>query len=324
MQVPLPGTPQAYKRDLKAKRRRSPICRNTACFYRLSTKRYPADKTCAILFFMERVEEKAYAKLNLTLGVLYKRMDGYHALDTLMQTVSLFDRVTVAPSKTVEVHVTGATLPPENTLYRAAMLYQAKSGKGALITCEKRLPSEAGMGGGSADAAAVLRGLQRLHRMLTDREIKEIALAVGADVPFCLQGGLCRCEGVGEILTPVVGPPLWFAIVKPPRGVSTKALFQSLSLPRKRVETVRCLAKLGQNDLKGAAAYMENALEAPAVALVPEIGEIKAELLAKGALAACMTGSGSAVFGLFESDAQAQAAIEGFPDDYYTATCHSV
>ena len=273
---------------------------------------------------MKRVEEKAYAKLNLCLGVLYKRMDGYHALDTLMQTVNLFDRITVAPSKTVEVHVTGAELPYENTMYRAAALYRQKCGKGALITCEKRLPSEAGMGGGSADAAAVLRGLQRLHRMLTDREIREIALAVGADVPFCLQGGLCRCEGVGEILTPVVGPTLHFAVVKPPRGVSTKALFQGLTLPRKRVETVRCLAMLGKNDISGAAAYMENALEAPAVELVPEIGQIKAALLEQGALTAAMTGSGSAVFGLFESEEKAQAAVTGFPETYYTAVCHSV
>ena len=273
---------------------------------------------------MERVEEKAYAKLNLTLGVLYKRMDGYHALDTLMQTVSLYDRVTVAPSKTVEVHVTGAELPFENTMYKAALAYKQLSGKGAFITCEKRLPSEAGMGGGSADAAAVLRGLQRLHRMLTDKELKEIALQVGADVPFCLQGGLCRCEGVGEILTPVAGPSLQFALVKPPRGVSTKALFQSLSLPRKRVETVRCLAKLGQNDLPGAAAYMENALEAPAIDLVPEIGQIKAALLERGALAACMTGSGSAVFGLFVTEEGAQRAVTDFPEDYYTAVCHSV
>ena len=273
---------------------------------------------------MERVEEKAYAKLNLTLGVLYKRMDGYHALDTLMQTVSLHDRVTVAPAKTVEVHVTGATLPVENTMYRAAKLYQTRSGKGCLVTCEKRLPAEAGMGGGSADAAAVVRGLQRLHRMLTDNELKEIALQVGADVPFCLQGGLCRCEGVGEILTPVIGPQLHFAVVKPPRGVSTKALFQSLSLPRKRVETLRCLAKLGQNDLPGAAAATVAARGAPAVYLGPEIGEGKDALLQRGALAACMTGSGSAVFGLFENEEGAQAAVSGFPDDYYTATCHSV
>ena len=112
--------------------------------------------------------------------------------------------------------------------------------------------------------------------------------------------------------------------MKPPKGVSTKALFQSLALPRKRVETVRCLAKLGQNDLPGAAAYMENALEAPAIELVPEIGEIKAALLQKGALAACMTGSGSAVFGLFETEEGAQRALAGFPEAYYTAVCHSV
>ena len=273
---------------------------------------------------MERVEEKAYAKLNLTLGVLYKRMDGYHALDTLMQTVSLYDRITVAPAKAVEVRVTGAQLPYENTMYKAALAYQKLSGKGCLVTCEKRLPSEAGMGGGSADAAAVLRGLQRLHRMLTDRELRRIALSIGADVPFCLQGGLCRCEGVGEVLTPVAGPKLHFALVKPPKGVSTGALFRSLSLPRKKVETVRCLAKLGQGDMKGAAAYMENALEAPATELVPEIGQIKAALLEKGALAASMTGSGSAVFGLFETEEGAKAAIAGFPEDYYRAVCHSV
>jgi 4-diphosphocytidyl-2-C-methyl-D-erythritol kinase len=106
--------------------------------------------------------------------------------------------------------------------------------------------------------------------------------------------------------------------------VSTKALFQSLSLPRKRVETVRCLAKLGQNDLPGAAAYMENALEAPAIDLVPEIGQIKAALLERGALAACMTGSGSTVFGLFVTEEGAQRDVTDFPEDYYTAVCHSV
>ena len=273
---------------------------------------------------MERVEEKAYAKLNLTLGVLYKRMDGYHALDTLMQTVSLHDRITVSPAKTVEVRVTGAALPFENTMYKAARLYQAACGKGCLVTCEKRLPDQAGMGGGSADAAAVLRGLQRLHRMLTDRELKDIALQVGADVPFCLQGGLCRCEGVGEILTPIVGPSLHFAVVKPPMGVSTKALFQSLSLPRKRVQTVRCMARLGQGDIPGAAVYMENALEGPATELVPEIARIKSALLQQGALAAAMTGSGSAVFGLFDTEEKAKAALTGFPNENYSAYCHSV
>ena len=102
------------------------------------------------------IEELALAKLNLTLGVLYKRDDGYHALDTVMQTVSLF----------------GMTLPQDNTMYRAAMLYKEATGCGANIRCEKRIPAEAGMGGGSADAAAVLRGLQRQHRMADDRTLR--------------------------------------------------------------------------------------------------------------------------------------------------------
>lgn len=284
---------------------------------------YARENLCYTLA-MEFVEEKAYAKVNLCLGVLYKRTDGYHALDTLMQTVSLCDSLTLRPSKRVEVQVSGMALPHENTMYTAAMLYQKASGKGCLITCRKHIPSQAGMGGGSADAAAVLRGLQRMHRMLQQRELYDIALQVGADVPFCLHGGLCRCEGVGEVLTPVVGPKLWLAVVKPPRGVSTGALFQSLALPRKKVETVRCMAALGTGDLAAAAAYMQNALEEPAIALVPEIGDIKAQLLKKGALAALMTGSGSAVFGLFPTPDAASEALSDFPSDYFTCCCHSV
>ena len=270
------------------------------------------------------VQEKAYAKLNLTLGVLYKRMDGYHALDTLMQTVSLFDAITVEKSRQVLITVEGEKLPFENTMYKAAMAYKEATGCGGEVFCRKALPLEAGMGGGSADAAAVLRGLQRLHRMLQNSELAEIALSVGADVPFCLRGGLCRCEGVGEILTPVQGPLLHFAVVKPPEGVSTGKLFQALPMPRPRVETLRAMAYLGKEDIEGAAPYFENALEEPAVALLPQIGEIRRALLAKGALCARMTGSGSAVFGLFKTEAEAKAALTGFPENYYTAYCHSV
>ena len=142
------------------------------------------------------IEELALAKLNLTLGVLYKREDGYHALDTVMQTVSLFDRVFVEKSRTVEVQVTGMTLPVENTMYKAAKLYREATGCGAKIRCEKRIPAEAGMGGGSADAAAVLRGLQRLHRMADDRTLKQIALSVGARAfPPARCFHACRCRG---------------------------------------------------------------------------------------------------------------------------------
>ncbi len=259
---------------------------------------------------LKLVEELALAKLNLTLGILYKREDGYHAIDTVMQTVSLFDRVIVEPARTVEVTVTGMTLPPDNTMVRAAELYRQETGCGARIRCEKRIPMEAGLGGGSADAAAVLRGLQRLHRMCDDRTLRRIALAVGADVPFCLVGGTCRCEGVGELLTPfAIGTRLHFVVCKPEKGVSTGALFRALPLPRPRVETLRAMAALGRGDVNALAAAMRNVLEPPAIELVPEIGDLIGQLKNAGALAAQMTGSGSAVFGLFCTEEAAKAAL---------------
>ena len=271
------------------------------------------------------IEELALAKLNLTLGVLYKREDGYHALDSIMQTVSLFDRVLIEKSRKVEVHVTGMTLPAENTMYRAVTLYREATGCGAIVRCEKRIPMEAGMGGGSADAAAVLRGLQRLHRMADDRTLKEIALQIGADVPFCLVGGTCRCEGVGEVLTPFrLGKRLWFVIAKPNEGVSTRALFQRLPLPRPRVQTLSAVAALGTGNLNALAPLLKNVLEPAAIELVPQIGELKQKLLDAGAIAAQMTGSGSAVFGLFETEEAAKAALPAVSDAAFSAVCYTL
>ena len=262
-------------------------------------------------FFMNTIEELALAKLNLTLGILYKRQDGYHAIDTIMHTISLFDRVYVEKARTVEVTVTGMTLPPDNTMVRAAELYRQETGCGARIRCEKRIPAEAGLGGGSADAAAVLRGLQRLHRMCDDITLRKIALQVGADVPFCLVGGTCRCEGVGEVLTPFsIQQKLHFVLCKPEQGVSTGALFRALPLPRPRVDTFAAMAALAKGDLDALAKSMQNVLEPPAIALIPEIGALKQQLLDAGALAAQMSGSGSSVFGLFRTAEQAEAALD--------------
>lgn len=271
------------------------------------------------------IQEKAYGKLNLTLGVLFRRQDGYHALDTLMTTVSLWDDITVEPSRQVEVLCEGMHLPLENTMYKAAAGYKKLTGRGALIRCKKRLPAQAGMGGGSADAAAVLRALQKQHRLLDDGELYRLALSVGADVPFCLHGGMCRCEGIGEILTPVVCPTLHFAVIKPEEGVSTKALFSRLPMPRPRVDTGRAMALLCSGRLREAAPLLQNALEAPAMELVSAVGEIKEKLLSLGASAASMTGSGSAVFGLFEGEEDARQAVQTLGPQYpYAAYCHSL
>lgn len=273
---------------------------------------------------MKIIEELALAKVNLTLGILYKRQDGYHAIDTIMQTVSLFDRVYVEKSRTVEVTVTGMTLPHDNTMQRAAELYRLETGCGARIRCEKRIPAEAGLGGGSADAAAVLRGLQRLHRMCDDAALRRIALAVGADVPFCLVGGTCRCEGVGEILTPFqIGTRLWFVIAKPERGVSTAALYRALPLPRPKVDTYGAMAALSKGDLYALAPLMQNVLEPPALEAVPEIADLLRQLTDVGALAARMSGSGSAVFGLFPDEQSANEALSRI-DAPFKCVAHSL
>ena len=268
-------------------------------------------------------EQRAYAKLNLCLGVLYRRMDGYHALDTLMQSVSLFDSVSVERSRKVEVYITGQQLPAENTITKTLEAYKRETNCGGIVRVIKRIPQEAGMGGGSRDAAAVLRGLQSLHRMLSDKELYRLALSIGADVPFCLRGGLQRAEGIGEMLTPIKGIPLHFVVVQPEKGVSTKELFCRLAMPRPRVLTMRAMAAIGKGDIDALAPLMVNALEDPATDMVPEIGERKAQLLSLGAKAACMTGSGSAVFGLFESEEAAREAAEAIKDARFCAYCSS-
>ena len=269
--------------------------------------------------------ERAYAKLNLTLGVLLRRADGYHELDSLMQSVDLYDRVLVEKSRKVEIYVTGASLPFENTMYLAASRYKALTGCGAIVRCEKRIPAEAGLGGGSADAAAVLRGLQKLHRMASDQELTKIALSVGADVPFCLYGGLARCQGIGELLTPFAAKePLHFVLAKPPVGVSTRTLFEALPLPRPRAQTHAAMRELAQGDAASLAPFLSNALESAAVELVPEIGQYKERLLAAGALAAVMTGSGSAVFGLFADEESAKSAETALADLHWVQYCSAV
>ena len=276
---------------------------------------------------MDRTTLRAYAKLNLTLGVLYKRCDGYHALDSIMQCVDLCDALTLEKADDVLVTATGMLLPYDNTVRRAAERYRALTGRGAHIRVEKRIPAEAGMGGGSADAAAALIGLQRLYGEVDERTLFEIGASVGADVPFCMRGGTQRAEGIGECLTPLPHMQLTFLVVKPARGVSTKRLFSLLRLPRRMPDNPACIAALAAGDLEALAALLYNALEEPAVELVPEIGRAKAALQAHGARAACMTGSGSAVFGLFAAIEEAEAAcraIEAEGEFPFVQVCKSV
>lgn len=277
-----------------------------------------------ILIAMDRTTERAYAKLNLTLGVLYKRTDGYHALDSIMQTVDLCDTVTIERARDILVTATGMTLPYDNTLRRAAEAYRALTGRGAHIRVVKRIPAEAGLGGGSADAAAALNGLQKLYGEADEASLIEIAAKVGADVPFCLRGGTQRAEGIGEILTPLRGMKLFFVIAKPAEGVSTKKLFSLLKLPREMPDTGAAIRALSSGDLDALCPLLFNALEETAIELVPQIGQVRERLLSAGATAACMSGSGSAVFGLFSSREAAQDAMPALRDLPFARVCESV
>ena len=278
----------------------------------------------AILLCMDSTTERAYAKINLTLGVLYKRTDGYHALDSIMQAIDLYDSVTLERANDIVVTSTGMLLPYDNTVRRAAERYRALTGRGAQIRVIKRIPAEAGLGGGSADAAATLLGLQKLYGEVDEQTLFEIGASVGADVPFCMRGGTQRAEGIGEVLTPIRGMKLHLVIAKPSEGVSTKKLFSLLKLPRTMPQTTACLRALSEDNLDALCPLLFNALEEPAIELVPEIGLVKAALLGAGAHAASMTGSGSAVFGVFGSRAEAEAALPALEKYPFAAVCESI
>jgi len=270
----------------------------------------------------------AYAKLNLTLDVLSRREDGYHELDMLNIRVTLADGIAFSPADTVDIAYENAPVAAGGTVQKAVEAYARLAGRpyGAAVRVKKRIPAEAGLGGGSADAAAVLNAMQAAYGALSDVALYEAALSVGADVPYCLQDAPCRVGGVGEKLVPLSPPraPLWFVLVKPAAGVSTAALFARLALPVRHPQTERALSSLESGDAEALGGLVQNALQEAAAELIPEIGALSLALLRKGALGASMTGSGSAVFGLFETEARARRAAQNLPGAAFVSVCRSL
>ena len=266
----------------------------------------------------------APAKINLTLDMVGRRADGYHLLRSVMQTVDLCDTVTLmCGGEGIRLTLSDDTLPADerNTAWKAAALfYEATELPPSVdILIEKRIPQQAGLAGGSTDAAAVLRGLNELYDYpLTDAVQLMLAEKIGADVPFCLVGGTCMCEGIGEKLTPLNDlPPVWLVIVKPPVGVSTGAAYaavDSQNLPLHTEQEERLLAGLAGGDAAAVAGNLFNVFD-EALAL-PETGEIKAVMAPYAPLGHVMTGSGSAVFGFFEKEEQAIACAEALETEH--------
>lgn len=260
----------------------------------------------------------AHAKINWAISVNARRDDGYHMLDMLLHSVRFGDTLRIMPAAELTLTLHGKRTVPldaSNLAMRAALMLQSACGvtQGASIHLTKRIPVGAGMGGGSADAAAVLLGLNRLWDLrLSGEELTPLAAKVGADVPFCLVGGLCRVQGIGDRLSPIACKtqhPL--LIVQPCAGLSTQTVFTAydkLSVPPKQPCIEGAAQALKHGDANALATSIGNALHAAALPLRPEIAACAQTLEHYGALRAQMTGTGSAVFGLFDSNEAMDAA----------------
>ena len=267
------------------------------------------------------VRLKAYAKVNFALDVVGVRPDGYHELRTVMQSISLADEVAVERTGggfelRVEPENPGIGPWEENTAYLAWKLLCGLCGSElpVRVTLRKNVPAGAGLGGGSSDAAAVLRGLDELFGLgLSAEELVAAAKRIGADVPFCLAGGTALAEGVGERLTPAPAPPDHrLLVVKPPRGADTGKVYRAYDRDPSRSESSadRVLGALRSGDLVALAGALGNDLAPFTKAELPEVAELEERLLEAGALGASVTGSGSAVYGLFWDEEAAGRARE--------------
>ncbi|MEW6425360.1 MAG: 4-(cytidine 5'-diphospho)-2-C-methyl-D-erythritol kinase [Bacillota bacterium] len=261
------------------------------------------------------LEELARAKINFTLDILGLRPDGYHELETIMQTLQLHDRLSFAMAEGgIFLSCPHPDVPADenNLIYQAALLLMEYTGKkgGAKIHLQKNIPVAAGLAGGSADGAAALKGLNRLWGLgLTAGELLSLGARLGADVPFCLCGGTALARGKGEVLEPLPGlEGLGVVVVKPPFGVSTAWAYQLYDQtgggPRPDNQAMR--AAVAKKDAGAIGRLLANVFENVIADLYPEIREIKNALLEAGASGASLSGSGPAVFGLCANEDQAR------------------
>ena len=261
---------------------------------------------------------RAHAKINLSLDIVGKRDNGYHDLCSVMQSIRLADEVTLRRSKDIAVKTDLHFLPSDdrNIAWKAARLFfdELGSDDGISIHIRKKIPVGGGLGGGSADAAAVLMGLNRLYGFpVSFARLLEIGLSCGADIPFCMTGGTCLAEGLGEILTPL--PSLshcHILLLRPKFPLSTKKIFSLVEIDKikRHPDTEAIVNALRCRNTQGVISGLYNTLEE--FIPRPEIAEYKALLLEAGADTALMTGSGSVVYGIFRNLEKATLAKDLF------------
>ena len=275
---------------------------------------------------MITLHEKAWAKLNISLDVAERRADGYHDMTMVMQTVSLCDEAEISFNDTGRVLAkTNLSFVPgdaRNLAVKAALSYlhaSGNDGQGMLITLNKKVPVGAGMGGGSSDAAAVLRALNRHYAAFSPQELEALSSEVGSDVPFCVRGGTALATGRGEKLESLPDMPACeFIICKPDFSVSTPELFRKLDqcTTRCHPDTAGIIEALGTGDLGSICRRMYNVFEDVDDRRMRTVREIKGRLLDHGALGSVMTGTGSAVFGVFRPGTAPDEALRELRKEY--------
>lgn len=264
--------------------------------------------------------EKAPAKINLSLDVLRKRDDGYHDVEMIMTTIDLSDRIEFHSLETDEIRVSleSRFVPNDerNLAYRASRILKDRCNikQGVYIKMEKSIPVSAGLGGGSSDAAAVLRGLNRLWSLdLPLEELALIGLAVGSDVPFCVMNTTALVTGRGEVIEKLPPPPqCWVVLAKPDIGVSTKTIFNQIVVENlNHVNTNEIVNALKNQDLNRLRHNMQNVLEPITFNMHPEVRHIKEKMTEAGACNVMMSGSGPTLFSLVEHETKAQRIYNG-------------
>ncbi len=270
---------------------------------------------------------RAYAKINLGLRVVGKRSDGYHNIETIFHHINLFDELTLLPSPSISLSSTRRDLPSDsrNLCWKAVELLQkeTRTRSGVSLHIAKSIPVGAGLGGGSSDAAAVLRNVPRLWNIAIPlKRLEDLALQLGSDVPFFLRDESAYAAGRGEILHYFrLTLPYWIVLVTPGIDINTAWAYRELS-KRKAPQGKRSSSSSASYDSDNANIdfrSLKNDFERVVISAHPAIGEVKTTLLHNGAFFALMSGSGSSVFGLFEQEAQARRAAAAFKREYHVS-----
>ncbi|EIW00081.1 LOW QUALITY PROTEIN: 4-diphosphocytidyl-2C-methyl-D-erythritol kinase [Thermoanaerobacter siderophilus SR4] len=272
---------------------------------------------------MKKIKVKAYAKINLSLDVLGKREDGYHEISTIMQSIDLADILEFEKSDTIEILCDNPKVPvgEDNLIVKVINLLKEKYQKkeGILVRLNKKIPLAAGLAGGSADAAATIVALDKLWNLnMSKRRKKEIALKVGADVPFCLEGGTKLAKGIGEIFENLKIPSMSLLLVKPDIEISTKEIYDKWDrLNFKSHHATFLVAQaIQEGNIYKIAENIKNDLELVTSRECEVINQIKEELLKKGALGCAISGSGPTVYGIFDDLERLKRAYEDLKEVY--------